>query len=72
MEHSAVQFTTRLQAALEDRAVIAQAQGVLMAQTGVSADDAHTALRNTSQTADIPLIEAAHRVMASIQDADHV
>ena len=43
-----------------------------MAQTGVSADDAHTALRNTSQTADIPLIEAAHRVMASIQDADHV
>ena len=72
VEHSAVQFTTRLQAALEDRAVIAQAQGVLMAQTGVSADDAHTALRNTSQTADIPLIEAAHRVMASIQDADHV
>ena len=72
VEHSAVQFTTRLQAALEDRAVIAQAQGVLMARTGVSADDAHTTLRDASQTADIPLIEAAHRVMASIQDADHV
>jgi hypothetical protein len=35
-------------------------------------DDAHTTLRDASQTADIPLIEAANRVMASIQDADHV
>jgi anti-anti-sigma factor len=72
VERSAVRFTTRVHAALEDRAVIAQAQGVLMAQTGVSADDAHTALRSASQTADIPLIEAAHRVMASILDADRV
>jgi anti-anti-sigma factor len=69
---SAVQFTTRLQAALEDRAVIAQAHGVRMARTGVSADDARTTLPNASQTADIPLIEAAHRVMASIQDGDRV
>jgi anti-anti-sigma factor len=71
VEQSAVQFTARLQAALEDRAVIAQAQGVLMAQTGVSADEAHTALRKTSQAADIPLIEAAHRVKASIQEPRH-
>ena len=70
-EHSADQLTTRLKAALEDRAVIAQAQGVLMAQTGVSAEEAHTALRNTSQAADVPFVEAAHRVVASIKGPGH-
>jgi anti-anti-sigma factor len=71
LEHSADQFTRRLQAALEDRAVIAQAQGVLMAQTGVSAEEAHTALRSTSQAADVPLVEAAHGVMAFTKAPGH-
>lgn len=40
----------RLGEALAARAVIAQAQGVVMAREGVSADDAYTTLRRSSQT----------------------
>jgi GAF domain-containing protein len=46
---SAYRVTQQLQEALSSRAVIDQAKGILMAQRGISADEAFLVLRTTSQ-----------------------
>ena len=67
VELSLEQIAARLQAALRRRDVIAQAQGALMAQTGVTADEAHTILRKRSQHTSTPLIEEAQLVIGETQ-----
>ena len=57
--------SARIQAALETREAIAQAQGVIMERQGISADDAYTALRVDAQALGHSLREHAERVIAS-------
>ncbi len=58
---------TRLQAARRRRELIAQAQGVVMARQGVSAEVASAALLRSSRQAHIPLRCQATEIMASAQ-----
>lgn len=57
----------QLEEALESRAVIEQAKGVLMACHGVDADEAFDLLRRQSQHRNVKLREVAHDVVASAQ-----
>ena len=52
----------QMQKALQGRDVIGQAKGILMAQQGVSADEAFDILRRASQRMNIKLRELAERV----------
>ena len=61
------QIVARLQAVLEARDVIAQAQGALMAQTGATADEAHTVLRKRSQATSTPRVDHARHVIDATQ-----
>ena len=59
----------QLAAALETRSVIAQAQGVIMARHGVSAETAFAALCRSSRSAGVPIKgRAAHIVAATNRD----
>jgi signal transduction protein with GAF and PtsI domain len=74
--HGAVELTVeqivvRLQAALQAREVIAQAQGALMAQTGATVDQARTVLRKRSRDTSIPLVEQARLVIGATQGPSH-
>lgn len=57
----------QLEQALDSRAVIDQAIGVLIAQTGISADQAFAELSRQSQNTNVKLREVAARVVASQQ-----
>ncbi len=57
--------SARIQAALETREKIAQAQGVIMERQDISADDAYTALRVDAQALGHSLREHAEGVIAS-------
>jgi AmiR/NasT family two-component response regulator len=61
------ELTRRLNEALVNRAIIAQAQGVIMQRSGVGADDAYTLLRRWSVTSGRPLREEAADLVASTQ-----
>ncbi len=56
-----------LQAALRGRELIAQAQGVVMARQGVSAEVAYATLLRSSRQAHIRLRRQASEIVASIQ-----
>lgn len=60
---SAYRMTQQLQEALTSRAVIDQAKGILMAQNGVSADDAFELLRHRSQRENCKLRELAQELV---------
>lgn len=61
---TAFDLTSQLNAALESRAVIEQAKGMLMAQTpGLSADHAFAMLRSVSQRENVKLREVARRIV---------
>ena len=55
----------QLQQALESRAVIEQAKGVLVAQTGCSPEEAFGRLRDASQRENVKLREIAQRIVDS-------
>lgn len=59
----------QLQQAMASRAVIEQAKGILMAQTGCSAEDAFTRLRDASQRENVKLRDVAQRVVDSVGGA---
>lgn len=56
----------QLEEALESRAVIEQAKGVLMGQRDCSADDAFEMLRRASQRENVKLREVAQRIVTSV------
>ena len=58
-------MSRRFQEALSTRQIIAQAQGVVMAREGVSADAAYSLLRSYSQASGQPLRERAETVVES-------
>jgi hypothetical protein len=53
-----------LERALDSRDQIAQAKGILMEQRGLSADDAYTLLRTTSQSSNRKVLDVAAHVIA--------
>jgi GAF domain-containing protein len=57
------ELTEQLHAALDSRAVIDQAKGVIMANRGVSSDDAFEHLRELSQRGNVKLREVAQLVV---------
>jgi hypothetical protein len=59
------QIARRIHDALRAREVIAQAQGVIMDRDGVSAHNAYTILRRSSQVTGTPLLQCAQRVLDS-------
>ncbi|CAN5593019.1 hypothetical protein BH20ACT2_BH20ACT2_02980 [soil metagenome] len=65
---SSEQATRRLHDALRSRAVIAQAQGVLMAREGCSADEAHATLRRSARRDATRVRERAAEIMATCRD----
>lgn len=71
--HAAVsddQLTSRLQAALRTREVIAEAQGVIMERRGVGENEAFEILRRASQQSDTSLRERAQDVVDSTQTTE--
>ena len=56
----------QLEQALESRAVIEQAKGVLMAQRDCSAEEAFEMLRRASQRENVKLREVAQRIVSSV------
>jgi len=66
-EGVAAEQATRLQAALRVRELIAQAQGVVMARQGVSAEAASASLLRSSRQAHISLRRQATEITASTQ-----
>ena len=56
----------QLQQAMVSRAVIEQAKGVLMGQTGCSADEAFARLRDASQRENVKLRDVAQRIVDSV------
>ena len=57
----------RLQEALQTRALIAQAQGVLMGRNGVPADEAYSLIRQFSRDHDVSLSERARQIVAEVE-----
>ena len=60
-----VDLATRLDRAMESRAVIEQAKGALMASTGCDADEAFEILAKASQRENVKLRDVARRIVAS-------
>jgi len=63
---NAKELIRQLQEALESRAVIDQAKGILMAREGVSADEAFRTLRKASQRGNMKVRELAQRVLDGV------
>lgn len=63
--HRAARLAEHLAVALENRDVIGQAKGILMASTGCSADRAFELLRQQSQHENRKLVEVARAIVAS-------
>ena len=64
---SADRSAIRLQEALQTRALIAQAQGVLMGRNGVRADEAYNLIRQFSRDHDVSLSERARQIVAEAE-----
>ena len=64
---SADQSAVRLQEALQTRALIAQAQGVLMGRNGVPADEAYNLIRQFSRDHEVSLSERARQIVAEVE-----
>jgi GAF domain-containing protein len=62
---SAEDFSARLRDALQVRQTITLAVGVVMTREGVSADDAHALLLQSSHQSGVPLREQAQAIVAS-------
>jgi AmiR/NasT family two-component response regulator len=65
-------MTQQLQEALTSRAVIDQAKGMVMARNGVSADEAFTVLRTTSQRENRKLRDLAQEMVDRARQDDGV
>lgn len=63
--HRAARLAEHLAVALENRDVIGQAKGILMASTGCSADRAFELLRQQSQHENRKLVDVARAIVAS-------
>jgi GAF domain-containing protein len=63
---AATDLSRQLQEAIESRAVIDQAKGVLMAREHLTADEAFEKLRRASQKANLKVREIAQRVVSSV------
>jgi anti-anti-sigma factor len=63
------QSAIRLQEALQTRALIAQAQGVLMGRNGVSAEEAYSLIRRFSREHAVSLRERARQIVAEVEVA---
>jgi GAF domain-containing protein len=61
---SAFELSEQLNEAMQSRATIEQAKGILMAQSGVSADEAFALLRKASQRENAKVREIAERILA--------
>ncbi|MGD9704290.1 MAG: ANTAR domain-containing protein [Acidimicrobiia bacterium] len=72
VDASADQISRRLQEALQTRALIAQAQGVLMGRQGITADEAYNILRRFSRATSVQLSERARQVVATAQSTGDV
>jgi GAF domain-containing protein len=59
-------LATQLTAAMESRATIEQAKGILTAQRGCSPEDAFALLRAASQRENVKLRQVAERIVASV------
>lgn len=59
---SSSQHTANLRTAIDSRDIIGQAKGILMAQGGISADDAFAALREASQRLQMKVSDVAQQV----------
>jgi GAF domain-containing protein len=69
MYADAVQLTRQLEEALQSRAVIEQAKGVLMARQGIDPDVAFTSLKTLSQHRNVKLRTIAEETVASTRRA---
>lgn len=66
---NAKELIRQLQEALESRAVIDQAKGILMAREGISADEAFRTLRKASQRGNMKVRDLAQRVLDGVVPA---
>lgn len=66
------ELTDQLKEALESRAVIDQAKGILMAREGMSAEDAFATLLRASQSGNLKVREIAQKLVLSAQTDAHV
>ncbi|HEX2179859.1 MAG TPA: ANTAR domain-containing protein [Actinomycetota bacterium] len=66
------ELADQLKQALESRAVIDQAKGILMARDGMSADDAFATMLRTSQSGNVKVRDIAQRLVLSAQTGAHV
>jgi GAF domain-containing protein len=60
------QLAQQLEEAMASRAIIEQAKGVLMAQSGCTADEAFERLRSASQRENVKLRDVAARIVGSV------
>jgi anti-anti-sigma factor len=68
----ATELTDQLKEALESRAVIDQAKGILMAQEGMSAEEAFGTLLKASQSGNVKVREIAQKLVMSAQTGARV
>jgi GAF domain-containing protein len=69
---NSVKLTVQLQEALESRAVIDQAKGILMEREGLDADAAFSMLRSASQNLNVKVRDIAHQIVdGSSADGSH-
>ena len=66
------ELADQLKEALESRAAIDQAKGILMAREGMSADEAFATLLRASQSGNVKVREIAQRLVLSAQTGAHV
>jgi GAF domain-containing protein len=65
------ELATHMKAALTSRAEIEQAKGVIMAQRGVTAQEAFQLMIEHSQQTNTKLRDVAHELITSVVDASH-
>lgn len=65
------ELTSHLETALESRAVIDQAKGILMAEQGCTADEAFTILKKASQNQNLRLRHLAEQFVARVSGREH-
>lgn len=69
---AAVRLTEQLREAVKTREVIGEAKGILMAQEGVTEDEAFDMLKRVSQTKNVKLREIAQRIVdEAMAKAEH-
>lgn len=68
---AASQLASQLEEALQSRAVIDQAKGILMEREKISSDEAFDRLKLSSQHSNIKVRELAQRIVAEVAGIDH-